>query len=191
MHSSNVVEQYRYHGWLLEFVIEPTGYSFHCWLPGKTIGVSDRHTYGTLSEAIVAAHNRVDLEVARLAVQKFLDLARGRGRLKLEEYAKLSDSVSNFVAASDSRLSVLTELPPQPGLAQQEPIICYYKNQGSFIQVARIINVKDWYFERTIFPGDRLLFKSFPDAVLEIYVSMNCGIVLLEKMRCTDLQVSE
>jgi len=34
-------------------------------------------------------------------------------------------------------------------------ILCWYLNTTSKVQIARITNIPNWYFERTVFPGER------------------------------------
>ena len=59
-------------------------------------------------------------------------------------------------------------LDPIPSDSSQ-PILCCYVNATSKIQVARITNIEDWYFERVVFPGQRLIFEAPPCALLEIH----------------------
>lgn len=68
-------------------------------------------------------------------------------------------------------------------------ILCCYINDGHKIRVARIINIPDWYFERVIFPGERLLFEALPNAQLEIYATMFSTTVLVEMIACDRLIV--
>ncbi|MDJ1178746.1 DUF1830 domain-containing protein [Roseofilum sp. BLCC_M91] len=48
-------------------------------------------------------------------------------------------------------------------------LVCSYKNTGESIQIARISNIPNWYFERVVFPQEYLLFEAPPSANLEIY----------------------
>lgn len=50
-------------------------------------------------------------------------------------------------------------------------ILCCYINDAHRIKIARITNISNWYFERIIFPGEKLLFAALPEAQLEIYTS--------------------
>jgi hypothetical protein len=51
----------------------------------------------------------------------------------------------------------------------------------------RIADVPDWYFERVIFPGQRLLFEAPAKAFLEIYTSSMASAILAERIRCETL----
>lgn len=68
-------------------------------------------------------------------------------------------------------------------------VLCCYVNVTSKIQVARITNVKDWYFERVVFPGQRLLFESVPSANLEIHTGMMASAILSDTIPCDRLMI--
>lgn len=70
-------------------------------------------------------------------------------------------------------------------------ILCCYVNETSMMQVARIVNITNWYFERTVFPGERLLFEALPEAELEIWQSVETGAVAFDKFLCDELRVEE
>ncbi|MEO1447426.1 MAG: DUF1830 domain-containing protein, partial [Cyanobacteria bacterium J06635_11] len=50
-------------------------------------------------------------------------------------------------------------LDPTPS-GESAAILCCYVNVTSKIQVARVTNIPDWYFERVVFPGQRLMFEA-------------------------------
>jgi hypothetical protein len=68
-------------------------------------------------------------------------------------------------------------------------ILCCYVNATSSIQVVRITNIQNWYFERVAFPGQRLIFETVPEAQLEIHTGMMASAILSDTIPCTDLQV--
>lgn len=70
-------------------------------------------------------------------------------------------------------------------------ILCYYVNSTTQIQRARISNIPNWLFERIIFPKQRIFFEAIPDALLEIHGHSSLGEILLNKIPCLRLQVSE
>lgn len=72
-----------------------------------------------------------------------------------------------------------------------ERILCCYVNGTSKIQIARITNIANWYFEQTIFPGQRFLFESVLEAELEVYESSETGKVICSRIPCNYLQVQE
>ncbi len=82
---------------------------------------------------------------------------------------------------------ILDSLPTE----RSEAILCYYINATSSIQIARISNISNWYFERVVFPREHLLFEALPNAQLEIYTSMSSSGILLDKISCNCLRVTE
>nr|WP_197985660.1 DUF1830 domain-containing protein [Leptolyngbya sp. Cla-17] len=40
-------------------------------------------------------------------------------------------------------------------------ILCCYINEARKIKIARITNMPGWYFERVVFPGERLCLKHY------------------------------
>lgn len=69
-------------------------------------------------------------------------------------------------------------------------IVCCYVNATSKIQIARITNIPNWYFERVVFPGQRLVFEAFPEALLEIHTGMMASAILSDKIPCLRLRIS-
>lgn len=45
------------------------------------------------------------------------------------------------------------------------------------IQVVRIGNIPNWYFERVMFPGQRLMFEAAAEAVLEIHTGLELQVL--------------
>lgn len=71
------------------------------------------------------------------------------------------------------------------------PIVCCYVNATSRIQVARITNIPNWYFERVVFPGQRLIFEAPLEALLEIHCGMMASAILADTIPCDRLQVED
>ena len=69
-------------------------------------------------------------------------------------------------------------------------MLCCYLNATSQIQIARISDVPNWYFERVVFPGERLLFESPLAAHLEIHTGTP-SVILADRIPCRLLQVLE
>lgn len=70
-------------------------------------------------------------------------------------------------------------------------ILCYYANVSHLVQVVRIANIPNWYMERVIFPGQRLMFEAPAEAVLEIHTGMVASAILSDKIPCYVLRVIE
>lgn len=82
---------------------------------------------------------------------------------------------------------ILDSLPSD----HQNRILCCYVNATSQIQVARITNIPNWYFERVVFPGQRLVFEALPEALLEIHTGMMATAILSDTIPCARLRVEE
>ncbi|WP_310426006.1 DUF1830 domain-containing protein [Chamaesiphon sp. VAR_48_metabat_135_sub] len=80
-------------------------------------------------------------------------------------------------------------LDPLPQNNADDEICCCYVNSTSQIQVARITNVNNWYFERVVFPGQRLIFEAPIYGYLEIHTGMMASSILSDKIPCQQLIV--
>ena len=83
---------------------------------------------------------------------------------------------------------ILDPLPPERTTGH---IVCCYVNATSQIQIARITNIPNWYFERVVFPGQRLIFEALPEAILEIHTGMMASAILSDKIPCARLCMEE
>ena len=80
---------------------------------------------------------------------------------------------------------ILDPLPNEDPAA----ILCCYVNASSKIQVARITNIPSWYFERVVFPGQRLMFEAVRNAQLEIHTGMMASAILSDTIPCESLML--
>jgi hypothetical protein len=81
-------------------------------------------------------------------------------------------------------------LDPVP-LDSDSKILCCYVNATSQIQIARITNIPNWYFERVVFPGQRLVFEAIRTSALEIHTGMMASAILSDNIPCDRLQINE
>ncbi len=70
-------------------------------------------------------------------------------------------------------------------------LLCAYENFTSSVQIIRIVNILDWYFERVIFPGQRLLFEAPSNSELEVHTSQSGQTVLEKQIPCVCLEVTQ
>ena len=82
---------------------------------------------------------------------------------------------------------ILDPVPPD----NQNHILCCYVNATSHIQIARISNIPNWYFERVVFPGQRLVFEAMAQSLLEIHTGMMASAILSDTIPCDRLCVEE
>ncbi|MCA1994923.1 MAG: DUF1830 domain-containing protein [Coleofasciculus sp. S288] len=80
---------------------------------------------------------------------------------------------------------ILDSLPPD----KDDRILCCYVNATSHIQIARISSIPNWYFERVVFPGQRLVFEAMPEALLEIHTGMMASAILSDTIPCDRLRL--
>lgn len=73
----------------------------------------------------------------------------------------------------------------------ENSILCCYVNATSKIQIARITNVPNWYFERVVFPGQRLVFEAHKSADLEIHSGMMASAILSDTIPCQKLIIGK
>lgn len=78
-------------------------------------------------------------------------------------------------------------LDPLP--SDQRTTLCCYVNATSKIQIARITNIPNWYFERVVFPGQRLIFEALASGLLEIHTGMMASAILSDTIPCTRLKI--
>ena len=79
---------------------------------------------------------------------------------------------------------ILNSLPKQCG----QNIFCAYQNKTPTIEIARITNIPNWYFERVVFPGELILFEAVPEAVLEISSCNNITGITSDRFLCDSLR---
>lgn len=72
-----------------------------------------------------------------------------------------------------------------------EPLLCSYVNSSTRMQIVRISNIPGWYFERVVFPGQRLLFRAPAMGLLEINSTAIASAILADHIPCRYLRVEE
>ena len=70
-------------------------------------------------------------------------------------------------------------------------VLCCYVNASNKIQVVRITNVLNWYFERVVFPGQRLMFESPTSGQLEIHSGSMASSILEDTIPCSRLTIEQ
>jgi Domain of unknown function (DUF1830) len=70
-----------------------------------------------------------------------------------------------------------------------DPIFCCYTNNSSRVQIARITNIENWYFERVAFPGQHLVFEAPMNAYLEIHTGYMASAVMADRIPCIRLEI--
>lgn len=81
-------------------------------------------------------------------------------------------------------------LDPIP-TGQRNVLLCCYVNATNQIQVVRITNIANWYFERVVFPGQRLVFEALSQAQLEVHTGMMASAILSDTIPCERLCIND
>jgi Domain of unknown function (DUF1830) len=74
---------------------------------------------------------------------------------------------------------------------RSDPIFCCYVNNSNQVEIVRITNIENWYFERVAFPGQRLIFEAPMNAYLEIHTGKMASSILSDRIPCIRLQVDD
>ena len=69
--------------------------------------------------------------------------------------------------------------------------LCCHTNKTRHLQVVRITNIPNWYYERVVFPGQRLLFEAPTDARLEVHTSYPVTALWTDTISCDRLRVKQ
>ena len=77
------------------------------------------------------------------------------------------------------------------GSESNAAILCCYINVTNRLQILRLPKLTNGFYERVIFPGERLLFEAKPEVQLEIHSAKPANIILSQKIPCARLQVCE
>ena len=72
-----------------------------------------------------------------------------------------------------------------------DTVLCCYVNSFSKIQVVRITNIPNWYFERVVFPGQRLMFEALAEGQLEIHSGSMASSILEDTVPCLRLRIEQ
>ncbi|NMF81829.1 DUF1830 domain-containing protein [Nodosilinea sp. P-1105] len=80
--------------------------------------------------------------------------------------------------------------PDQLPSPVSSPILCYYINNTVDTQIIRMISDSVHYFERIVFPEERVLFEAFLESYLEIYSPLPDG-ARITRSECRLFQVNE
>ncbi|MGR3278415.1 DUF1830 domain-containing protein [Acaryochloris marina NIES-2412] len=80
---------------------------------------------------------------------------------------------------------MIKTLEPQ----QTKSTFCSYSNPSPRVQVVRITNVENWYFERVVFPKQTLVFDAPRAAHLEIHSSEIATAIQVDCIPCRRLAV--
>lgn len=102
----------------------------------------------------------------------------------LQKSAPMSQTTLSSQVPSDQTMTTWQQLEDTGKLTAQY----LYVNATSRLQVVRIENIPELYFERVVFPGQRLFIEAQPDAVLDVYTGAMATAVLDARIACETLE---
>ena len=65
-----------------------------------------------------------------------------------------------------------------------------YINKTNQVQIIRISNIPNRYFERVVFAGQRLVFEAPAEARLEIHTGDSMSMLISDRRQCSRLESS-
>ena len=68
-------------------------------------------------------------------------------------------------------------------------ILCAYKNRTGSLQIIKIENIANFFWEKVVFPSETILFNSVESAMLKVHSNDNATAVLTDTISCSRLQV--
>jgi hypothetical protein len=89
---------------------------------------------------------------------------------------------------TDEMSQTLDGLPPEYA---DQATGCAYTNHSGVIQIVRISNIENWYFERVVFPAQMIGFTATPKATLDVYTCDHAGALLDERIPCSRLAIAD
>ena len=75
-------------------------------------------------------------------------------------------------------------------LQAPQKILCRYTNPSSRIQIIKITNIPNSFFERAVMPHESVLFEADKEARLEIHTSEMMSTILSDVVPCAQLTKS-
>lgn len=70
-------------------------------------------------------------------------------------------------------------------------IICLYVNATSQLQFIQITNIPNYYWDKVVLPGQKLIFPAVKSASLEIYIRGNDTAIMKDCIPCYQLHIDE
>ncbi|MGD1855906.1 MAG: DUF1830 domain-containing protein [Leptolyngbyaceae cyanobacterium] len=74
---------------------------------------------------------------------------------------------------------------------ETDAALCCYVNTANKIQVVRVTNIQNWYFERVVFPGQRLMFEASIRGQLEVHSGSMASSILEDTIPCARLMIDQ
>ncbi|MGL6342435.1 MAG: DUF1830 domain-containing protein [Waterburya sp.] len=69
-------------------------------------------------------------------------------------------------------------------------ILCAYQNLSSNWQIIKITNIPNYYWEKAVLPGQKIVFITSIKAVLKIFSADNITAILIDNISCQKLKIN-
>lgn len=73
--------------------------------------------------------------------------------------------------------------------ARLESILCAYQNRTNSIQIIKIENVVNFYWEKVVLPWQTILFNTVKQAELKVYSNNSFTTIVSDTIPCSKLQI--
>ena len=71
-----------------------------------------------------------------------------------------------------------------------EKTLCAYQNLSSNWQIIKITNVPNYYWEKAVSPGQRVVFIASVKAILKVFSAENITAILIDSISCHQLKIN-
>ncbi|MBW4534354.1 MAG: DUF1830 domain-containing protein [Pleurocapsa minor HA4230-MV1] len=69
-------------------------------------------------------------------------------------------------------------------------ILCAYQNLSSNWQIIKITNIPNYYWEKAVLPGQKIVFITSIKAILKIFSADNITAILIDNISCQKLKIN-
>ncbi|MBW4534331.1 MAG: DUF1830 domain-containing protein [Pleurocapsa minor HA4230-MV1] len=71
-----------------------------------------------------------------------------------------------------------------------EKTLCAYQNLSSNWQIVKITNLPNYYWERAVLPGQKIIFVTSIKAILKVFSAENITAILIDNIPCDRLKIN-
>lgn len=68
--------------------------------------------------------------------------------------------------------------------------LCAYQNLSSSWQIIKITNLPNYYWEKSVLPGQKIIFITSIKAILKVFSTKNITAILIDNIPCHQLKIN-
>lgn len=72
----------------------------------------------------------------------------------------------------------------------EEKNLCAYQNLSSHWQIIKITNLPNYYWEKAVLPGQKIIVITSIKAILKVFSAENITAVLIDNIPCHQLKIN-